>query len=172
MQTVGRAFDPAEHEAVQHVASTEVPPGAIVTELQPGYRWQGRLMRPALVVVSGRRRVGKSALLDAAFEGRRLLSFQADEQDERGQLELLAEEASRLLPGQPPLRFDDWPAAVRFIEAQAAAEPLVVVLDEFQWLCAAQRARLHAIPAIVREIDESTTAELALIVAGTVLLLA
>lgn len=95
---------------------------------------------PALVVVSGRRRVGKSALLDAAFEGRRLLSFQADEQDERGQLELLAEEASRLLPGQPPLRFDDWPAAIRFIEAQAAAEPLVVVLDEFQWLCAAQRA--------------------------------
>ena len=52
VQTVGKAFDPAEHEAVQHVASTEVPPGAIVTELQPGYRWQGRLMRPALVVVS------------------------------------------------------------------------------------------------------------------------
>jgi molecular chaperone GrpE len=52
VQTVGRAFDPAEHEAVQHVVSTEVPPGAIVTELQPGYRWQGRLMRPALVVVS------------------------------------------------------------------------------------------------------------------------
>ncbi|HEU4579225.1 MAG TPA: nucleotide exchange factor GrpE [Polyangiaceae bacterium] len=52
VQTVGKAFDPAEHEAVQHVVSTEVPPGAIVTELQPGYRWQGRLMRPALVVVS------------------------------------------------------------------------------------------------------------------------
>ena len=52
VQTVGKAFDPAEHEAVQHVVSTEVPPGAVVTELQPGYRWQGRLMRPALVVVS------------------------------------------------------------------------------------------------------------------------
>jgi AAA+ ATPase superfamily predicted ATPase len=35
---------------------------------------------------AGRRRVGKSALLDAAFDGRRRLSFQADEQDERGQL--------------------------------------------------------------------------------------
>jgi AAA+ ATPase superfamily predicted ATPase len=51
---------------------------------------------PALVVLSGRRRVGKSALLDAAFERRRVLSFQADEQDEQGQLELLADEASRL----------------------------------------------------------------------------
>jgi molecular chaperone GrpE len=50
--TQGKPFDPAEHEAVQHVASNEVPPGAVVQELQAGYRWQGRLMRPALVVVS------------------------------------------------------------------------------------------------------------------------
>jgi molecular chaperone GrpE len=50
--TIGKPFDPAEHEAVQHVQSTEVPPGAVVTELQAGYRWQGRLMRPALVVVA------------------------------------------------------------------------------------------------------------------------
>ena len=50
--TQGKPFDPTEHEAVQHVASDQVPPGAIVQELQAGYRWQGRLMRPALVVVS------------------------------------------------------------------------------------------------------------------------
>lgn len=50
--TQGKPFDPAEHEAVQHVASNEVPPGAVVQELQAGYRWQGRLMRPALVVVA------------------------------------------------------------------------------------------------------------------------
>lgn len=50
--TQGKPFDPAEHEAVQHVQSDQVPPGAVVQELQAGYRWQGRLMRPALVVVS------------------------------------------------------------------------------------------------------------------------
>jgi len=50
--TLGQPFDPAEHEAVQHMESAEVPPGAVVQELQPGYRWQGKLMRPALVVVS------------------------------------------------------------------------------------------------------------------------
>lgn len=50
--TLGKPFDPAEHEAVQHVESNEVPPGAVVQELQAGYRWQGRLMRPALVVVA------------------------------------------------------------------------------------------------------------------------
>ena len=50
--TIGKPFDPAEHEAVQHVQSADMPPGAVVQELQPGYRWQGRLMRPALVVVA------------------------------------------------------------------------------------------------------------------------
>lgn len=52
VMTEGRVFDPAEHEAVQHVQTDEVPPGAIVRELQGGYRWQGRLLRPAMVVVS------------------------------------------------------------------------------------------------------------------------
>jgi molecular chaperone GrpE len=52
LASVGKPFDPAEHEAVQHVQSNEVPPGAVVQELQGGYRWQGRLLRPALVVVS------------------------------------------------------------------------------------------------------------------------
>jgi molecular chaperone GrpE len=48
----GTAFDPAEHEAVQNVETTEVPAGAIARVLQPGYRWKGRLVRPALVVVA------------------------------------------------------------------------------------------------------------------------
>jgi molecular chaperone GrpE len=52
VESVGKPFDPTEHEAVQHVESNDVPPGAVVQELQGGYRWQGRLMRPALVVVS------------------------------------------------------------------------------------------------------------------------
>ena len=41
-------------------------------------------------------------------------------------------------------------------------EDYLIIAGERRWR-AAQRARLHTIPAIVREIDESTTAELALI---------
>lgn len=63
LESVGKPFDPAEHEAVQHVQSNEVPPGAVVQELQAGYRWQGRLLRPALVVVS------KAGTPAAASEG-------------------------------------------------------------------------------------------------------
>jgi ParB family chromosome partitioning protein len=43
-----------------------------------------------------------------------------------------------------------------------AGKGFEIVAGERRWR-AAQRARLHAIPAIVREIDESTTAEIALI---------
>ena len=50
--SVGKPFDPSEHEAVQHVQTDEVPPGAVAQELRAGYRWQDRLIRPALVVVA------------------------------------------------------------------------------------------------------------------------
>lgn len=45
-----------------------------------------------------------------------------------------------MLPGAPPIHFNDWDQALTFVAAQAEAEPLVVVLDEFQWLWAAQPA--------------------------------
>lgn len=50
--SLGKPFDPAEHEAVQHVVTDDVPPGAVAQELRAGYRWQDRLIRPALVVVA------------------------------------------------------------------------------------------------------------------------
>jgi molecular chaperone GrpE len=49
---LGKPFDPAEHEAVQHIPTDDVPPGAVAQELRAGYRWQDRLIRPALVVVA------------------------------------------------------------------------------------------------------------------------
>lgn len=50
--TVGEAFDPAVHEAVQHLETTDHPPGAVAVELQAGYRTAERVLRPAMVVVA------------------------------------------------------------------------------------------------------------------------
>lgn len=50
--SLGKPFDPSEHEAVQHIQTDDVPPGAVAQELRAGYRWQDRLIRPALVVVA------------------------------------------------------------------------------------------------------------------------
>jgi molecular chaperone GrpE len=50
--TVGEPFDPAVHEAVQHLETDEFAPGVVAVELQAGYRMGGRVLRPALVVVA------------------------------------------------------------------------------------------------------------------------
>jgi AAA+ ATPase superfamily predicted ATPase len=100
---------------------------------------------PSLVVLIGRRRIGKSFLLARALTGR-VVSFQGDEQGERQHLDLLAEEAGRTLLGSPSLRFEDWDAALQFLGAQARQQPLSVVLDEFQWLKAAQ----HSLDSIIQ----------------------
>jgi uncharacterized protein len=93
---------------------------------------------PQLVVLRGRRRIGKSFLLVHALGRGRGVFFQADEQNERSQLDLLAKEVGRLLDPHLPLRFDTWEEALDTVAELAREEPLTVMLDEFQWLKAAQ----------------------------------
>ena len=52
IEAVGNPFDPAVHEAIQHLETDEHPPGAVANEVQAGYRAGERLIRPALVVVA------------------------------------------------------------------------------------------------------------------------
>jgi molecular chaperone GrpE len=50
--SAGQPFDPAVHEAVQHLETDEFAPGVVASELQAGYRMGDRVLRPALVVVA------------------------------------------------------------------------------------------------------------------------
>jgi len=76
-------------------------------------------------------------------------------------------------PNQPRIQFDEEALAelAESIGQRGVLQPILlrpdgedyqIIAGERRWR-AAQKARLHTIPAIVREIDESTTAELALI---------
>jgi molecular chaperone GrpE len=49
---VGQVFDPRIHEAVEMVDTTEVPDHHVVDELQRGYKYKDRLLRPAMVRVA------------------------------------------------------------------------------------------------------------------------
>ena len=49
---VGQAFDPAVHEAVQQMETSDFEPGIIAAEVQAGYRSGDKLIRPSLVVVA------------------------------------------------------------------------------------------------------------------------
>lgn len=48
----GEAFDPEQHEAMTMVPSEELEPNHVVEVLEKGYLLNGRLLRPARVVVS------------------------------------------------------------------------------------------------------------------------
>lgn len=50
--SIGTAFDPQVHEAIQQLETDEHPAGTIVAEVQPGYVHGERLVRAALVVVA------------------------------------------------------------------------------------------------------------------------
>ncbi|MFZ0798147.1 MAG: nucleotide exchange factor GrpE [Terriglobales bacterium] len=50
--SVGQMFDPRVHEAIEMVDTTEVPDHQVVDELQRGYRYKERLLRPAMVRVA------------------------------------------------------------------------------------------------------------------------
>src|SRR5438552_12841019 len=76
-------------------------------------------------------------------------------------------------PAQPRVQFDEeaLDELAESIRLRGLLQPILlrpdgedymIIAGERRWR-AAQRARLHSIPVIVREIDESTTAELALI---------
>lgn len=49
---VGQPFDPRVHEAVEMVDTTEVPDHQVLDELQRGYKYKERLLRPAMVRVA------------------------------------------------------------------------------------------------------------------------
>ncbi|MGA3106781.1 MAG: nucleotide exchange factor GrpE [Terriglobales bacterium] len=49
---VGQAFDPRVHEAIEMVDTTEVPDHHVLDELQRGYKYKDRLLRPAMVRVA------------------------------------------------------------------------------------------------------------------------
>lgn len=52
VETAGRKFDPNLHEAIGRVESAEVEDQTIVGEMQRGYLFKGKLLRPACVRVA------------------------------------------------------------------------------------------------------------------------
>lgn len=95
-----------------------------------------------LVVVWGRRRTGKTFLLQHFAERYPTVYFGATQQSPRVELENFTAAARETL-GRRNLpdgyAFPDWSAALDFVAAAASRRRLVVVLDEFPYLAASTR---------------------------------
>ncbi len=54
VEAEGNPFDPELHEAMMQQENADVEDNTVLQQLQKGYKFQGRLIRPAMVVVSKR----------------------------------------------------------------------------------------------------------------------
>ena len=52
IDTKGKEFDPNLHHAIESVENADHAEGVVLGEMQPGYMFQGRVLRPAMVRVS------------------------------------------------------------------------------------------------------------------------
>jgi hypothetical protein len=96
--------------------------------------------RGGLAVVSGRRRVGKTALIDQFARERRAIFLPGTRAPVGEALRRLEERIRVALPPRPGDLLDlghlsSWDAALGYLLARGAEEPLVLVLDEFPYLC-------------------------------------
>ncbi|HXW56720.1 MAG TPA: nucleotide exchange factor GrpE [Candidatus Cybelea sp.] len=52
IEAVGKEFDPHQHHAIERVETAELPDGTVMSELQAGYKFHDRVLRPAMVRVA------------------------------------------------------------------------------------------------------------------------
>ncbi len=108
--------------------------------------------QPRLGVVSGRRRQGKTFLIEALARETGGMYFGATQATETESLHLFAETLAEYVQAPVPPRFVSWDEAVTYLFAVAGSRPGPVVIDEFPYLSAAS----PALPSILqREIDRA-----------------
>ena len=128
-------------------------------------RLRRALARPggSLIVVYGRRRCGKSRLLQEALRGHRQVYYLADLSAAGMQRQALAVEAARVVPGFAAASYPDWAALLETWCARAP-EGAWLVLDELPYLVQVS----PALPSIIQKlIDAPRTGAPRLLLCGS-----
>src|ERR1700722_18482440 len=96
-----------------------------------------KLGRACLVVIKGRRRIGKSRLAEEFGKGKERLSFSGlapvkgvTAQDQR---DAFARQLSTLLH-LPPFTFTDWSDGFAHLSRSLTKKPTVILFDEISWM--------------------------------------
>ncbi len=112
---------------------------------------------PSLVVVYGRRRVGKSTLILRALEGKPHIYFQATRVADLDGQELFRRQLLRTVGPDPVLAgLTGWEPILSYLRrlAETTQPGLTVVLDEFPYLCDAN----SSLPSIVQKVWDEVRA--------------
>ncbi len=91
----------------------------------------------SLVVVKGRRRIGKSRLIEEFAKDKRFLRFSGipptSEVTHQSQRNIFAQQLIKQIPG-PSLKASDWGELFTYLAKQVGAEPTVILFDEISWM--------------------------------------
>lgn len=103
-----------------------------------------------LVIVYGRRRVGKTTLLSEFTKNKKTIYFLATQESEAVNRNLFREKAAEALGNELLLSavVDKWDAIFKAIVSESVHEKMVVVIDEFQYLGKTN----SAFPSVVQKI--------------------
>lgn len=112
-------------------------------------------------VVYGRRRVGKTELLQEFCTDRPCLYYLASQESETRQREKFVEKIADTCDDRTP-KIDDWPDAFEYLGDKATSEKLVAVIDEFPYLVAENDSLPSYVQAFVDERLEATDSMLIL----------
>ena len=109
-----------------------------------------KLNRARLLILYGRRRIGKTELLRQFSKGKKHLFFSSDLASEQEQLRQITEKIFRItgdsfLQSQP---FRSWEALLRYIFDHLSKEISLIIIDEFPYLCVSNKA----LPSILQKI--------------------
>ncbi|MBO3742790.1 AAA family ATPase [Actinoplanes flavus] len=122
-----------------------------------------------LGVVSGRRRQGKTFLLDALVRAAGGFMFTATESSEADALRQYADALTNYLGEPSPLRFAHWDEAVTRTMALAKDHPLPVVIDEFPFLARASPALPSIIQRALDPAGQRSNTQVRLLLCGSAL---
>lgn len=121
-----------------------------------------RANEPALAVIYGRRRCGKSRLLQE-LGGKHTIYYLADQSAEPLQIASLARQVSSHFPGFDAGLYPSWASLFEALNARSGNKQLTLVLDEFPYLV----AESPALPSILQKMIDAPSLRFSIIIAGS-----
>ena len=95
----------------------------------------------SFVVLYGRRRVGKTTLIKEFIKDKKAFYFFADKQNENLQIERFKNQISEYFKDEflKKIEIKDWDTFFDYLLTKTQNEKFILVIDEFQYLCMANK---------------------------------
>lgn len=115
-----------------------------------------------LIVVFGRRRIGKSTLIRKVLSDMTDIYFQADETQTANQLLLLSKSISKVYPGFDRAAYPDWWALLESLNYRVTSQ-MTLCLDEFPYLVRSD----NSLPSVIQKFWDTASPKFNLILCGS-----